>query len=1010
MKKKTLIISALVLCTISLLIGPGMALPTETQTAIINRVVSTTINDEYPTFSKIAMIPEQNYPFNVHIEGDQPGEFTYVNYENDTIGTPYNTIDEKGYPTSLGTLKRWDNDFVANPWDVEWLHLSNNELESGESATYNVSLSSLPLGALGPGVPTEFDSLMASDYLELELIATNPGLYVLYFDSETTLSSVHLISSSGNEIDTVLSSLPSVSASDGDPIRKFLTFFGDTSGSYRLFFRSNTRYITFELDSIPLTSEIEFGDRIIYKDEDYENIDPAVLQGTGVYFPVHYYSFPVSAGDYLRLNFAQVWGTPIVKLISPTLTGYEFSAIDVSGQDSFKRFSYTGTAYIVVLHNNYFKWQYPYAITNVPLYYKFGVYDEGVPTYSYELGTNEVFSVDPFVQNAIIEFNVTEPTSMHLNYSIHQGGVGAYDPDSDFFLVRNDTGYFSIDYLLILSGNPNDFYYDLVPGIYQLFIHSTSTLQNDMIEFQSEILSRTEVAHKSHTKEDDTLLKSDTSQMESSYFYEEDTFSVMYPSTVPFSYDDSVGFGYNISLYPTDNPQIFNRAMPTSEIQVWLWNGTAYVNQTYNQNALDLFIDGDANNYPAYFGAVRPFNKIGVNLQSFSSSMDFTWQYLDDDANNDWEDLDILFDGTNATGSTLSQSGIISFDFDFALTELNYVNDPDWGDEMPNVNKEMFWFRLDCAVDSPASIPAISGYSSSNPPVKLYQYTQLWVDLKSEIHLESNYDNRTYLQVGGTEDETLLTNSFSDFDSESFEIAFGGGDGIFGTGDAIISYWPYEVYERDYSQEGITIYVPITQAVNFRIATFDDVDHYLYADYSSIGSTPANLTLFNFTSYDTYGYSGSFNASDYDGVVLSVEGEMYDWYQFIYQSDNTANSITTRLLFDNVWTDIDTLAKANVYNGLFVGSSSNNSAELGIAPSTFKLVFEANAFNTSELVEFRLNIASYGIQLLTPNLTLVESTVATGVPSWVLPTSIGGGVAIIAIVGGVVVYKKKHPL
>ena len=1000
MKKKTILTSIFVLYTILLLLGPGVSLPAETQSAILNNSVSTTFGDDYPNFSKIAMKPEKNFPFNVHVEGNQPGVFSYVDFENTIIpGGDFSTTNEKGYPTSLGTLEQWSNNPVDNPWDIEWLHISNDDLESGESASYNITLSSLPLGSLSPGVATEYDTLVCSDYRELELIVDTLGLYVLYFDSETTLSSLHLISANGTQIEIVEGNLPAVS-DDGIPVRKFLTFMADTAGSYRMFFKTDTRYITFELDEISLTSEIEIGERIIYQDEEYENIDPKSLQDSATYFPIQYYSFPVSARDYLRINFAKVWGDPIIQLISPTPTGYDFSSLaDIAGQDSFQRFSYSGIAYIAVLHNMYFNWQLPYAVTKEPLYYKFGVYDEGIPTYPYELGTSEVFDVDPIAQSAIIEFNLTEPTSIHLNYSIHQGGAGVYAPGDDFYLVQNDTGFNSIN--SIASGSINDRYYDLVPGIYQIFIHSTSSLQTDVIEFQSKILTRDGAHHKSFTKLDDELMKSDTTQMESSYFYGTDTYSTLYPSTIPFSYDDSIGFGYNISLDPTDNPSIFKREMPTSEIQVWLWNGTEYINQTYNPNALNLFINGSATAHNAYFGAVRQFDKIQFNLHNLSSSLNYTWQYLDDDFNNDWEDLNILTDGTNATGSTLSQSGLISFEF--PSNELNYVNDPDWGGNMPDVNKSMYWFRLECNEDEPTSIPAISGYSAT-PPVQMYRYTELTVEMKSEINLVSKFDDMTQYQEEN-HDNTLDITSFSGLDSLSYYCHQGGENGLFGTGDAIMSIWPYEVYEHDFY---LGTQVKIAQNVNFRIATFDDVGRYIYLNYPSIGSNPTNLTALNFSTYNTYGYSGSFNESNFDGVVLSVEGELYDWYQFIFLSNNTVNPINAKLFFNNVWTDNTGPAKPNTY-ALF-DSHSNDSAELGIGPSQFKFVFVAQADNSSELVTYRLNIASYGVQVLSPNLSLIPSNFETGVPSWVLPASIGGGITIIAIVGGRVIYKKKHPV
>ena len=1005
MKTKTILTYLFVLGTISMLIRPISAVPSTYPTPIENSSVSTSFDSDHPSYSKIAMVPSRNYPFNVHVEGDLPGDFTYMNY----LGTPttsYTTVDEKGYPTSLGSLENWDNNPVENPWNMKWLNISNDDLPAGETASYNISLSSMPLGTLSVDTVTEFDTRVASTYLELDLIVEAPGLYILYVDSETTLSSIYIINPNGTDLNdgATLASLPAASYSNSMPIRQFSAFMADSAGTYKLFCKSNTRYVTFELKATPVTSEIQIGERIIYKDEDYENIDPASLTGSTTYFPIQLYSFPVTAGDYLRLNFAQIWGSPGVGLLMPSPTGYVPStSLTTGGIDSFQRISYSGTAYVAVLHPLYFTWS-DNGVTKEPLYYKFGVYDEGIPRYNYTLGTNEVYKIDPMQQKAILKFNVSEPTSILLNWTVHQKGTGTtFAPNGDIFLVSNETGFSVVSSFDNLGSTY--YQYNLVPGNYQIFLHSTSTLQSDVIEFETQILARNGVSHKSFSKEDNELVHSETTQMESSYFFDDGTYSTHYPSSIPFSYDDSIDFGYNVSLYPSDNPTIFNRVMPTDEIQVWLYNGTEYINQTYNPDALDLFVNGSANSHFAYFGAIRPFNKIEMDLQNISSSMNYTWEYLDDSFA--WEDLALIEDGTNATGSTLGQSGLISFEF--AVGDLGDTANPDGGGGVPNVNKSMYWFRIACNDDNPTSIPAISGFSIAAPPVQMTRYARLNTQLTVETNFISNFDDSTLVNVQPEATDTLDINTFSEFDDEIYSVGAGG---LYGSGDALISLWFYQLREYDYN---LSAFIPLdpSLAVNYRVATYDDNIKYKYQSYGSSESNPINLNALNYTTYNSFGYSGSFNGTLYDGVILTVEeGEMYDWYQFILQSQN-CTSPTVNLMFDNIWVDNLGPASPTGWTNLYalLSGANNNSVERGIGPSSFRVKIDATAAFATELIRFKLNIATYRIQVLQPNVTLAPIPEGVSkVPSWVLPTSIGGGVAIIAIIGGVVIYKKKNPI
>ncbi|WP_371806005.1 hypothetical protein [Candidatus Lokiarchaeum ossiferum] len=992
MKTKKIITYAFVLCVISMLMGPGAALPAATQSTIINNTESVSIDSEFPTNTKIAMLPEKNYPFNVHVEGDNSGIFDYIDFEG-TIDRTFTTTNQMGYPTSLGTLNPWVGDAVENPWDIEWLDISCPDLVDGESVNYNITLSTSPLGSLSVGAKTEFDTRIMSDYRELELIVGTPGFYILYYEADTTLSSPHLIDKNQTEVGfTAENLLPLISdgMGGGTTIRKFAYFWADYTGSFTLFFKTTTRYVTFELVGITDITALDIGDRVIYQDSSSEEIDPSTLMAESAYFPIQLYSFPVSTGQYLRFNYAEIWGTPMSFLLLPSINGYQMGTIATDGTDSFIPINGEGTAYFAVLHNQYFN-----MLWNSPLYYKFAVYDDGIPVYELPFENNTVYTVDPLQQKAILEFDVNETTSIHMNYTIHQGG-STYTPANDFYLVDSEKGYTTIGPLM--GSLSSGYYYDLVPGHYRLILHSTSLLQKDVIEFQTKIIPRTELTSVSHPKTNDVRNKFQTIGFESTPFDEE----IYYPHTFNFSYNDNVKFGYNVSIYPEENSQFFNQELDYSEVQMWFYNGSEYLNQTMNPNPVDLFYNGSTAGNEAYFGFDRPITKMSFNLLNVSSSMNYTWEYCD--GYNSYAPLDYVVDGTNATGSTLGQSGTIHFDYDPG--DLSPQSNPDGSGGVLSVGKSIYWFRLRCSEPSPSSIPAINGYSVANPAVKYTKYSEITVEYTAELDFVSKYDNLTRVQYGTQVSDAIGTNPYlSGPNSNNHPV----GNGLFGTGDALLLFWP-TVYEYDWVEDDV---FPSSIPVNLRVGIYDENSRYKTTVYSSaIGTDVIDLTDLNFTTYNSYGLSRSYNETLYDGEIISVEGNLYDWYQFIFETGNTDTPISAALLFDNVWINNVGVVKNNyiALSSLF-SSELNDSIELGIGPSQFKIMFTANADNSSESVDYQLNIISFGVQLLTPNMTIVSETAGTtGVPKWVLPVSIGGGVAIIAIIGGVVVYKKKNPI
>ena len=232
---------------------------------------------------------------------------------------------------------------------------------------------------------------------------------------------------------------------------------------------------------------------------------------------------------------------------------------------------------------------------------------------------------------------------------------------------------------------------------------------------------------------------------------------------------------------------------------------------------------------------------------------------------------------------------------------------------------------------------------------------------------------------------------------------------MYGAGKAQWVIRAYDVYDNTYDwTTDDDIKIPIQQNLVFRVATFDSTQKYKHEAYGAVGSNPINLGNLNYSTYNIFGHSGAYNFTFHDGVVLSVDGDMYDWYQFILQSQNSTTPISVSLIFDNVWTSNAVPSMANIIS--LMSGNHNDSRELGIAPANFKIKIDIDELTSTELIRYKLNVASYNIQVLTPNATFVPPFESTGVPSWVLPVSIGGGVTIIAIIGGIAIYKKKNPI
>ena len=341
---------------------------TETMKEII--VQDTGKNDSY---NRIGLISQRNSFSDVRVDGTQPGKFTFVDTDNSTIGTPITCEDHRSYPYNIGNINYLSNNRVMDPWDrIDWMHIDNVDPIEGSSAHYNISLKTNNLGDLDEDSQREYQITNINvEIYELHLNILSSGMYILNYDNDV-LNSYWIMSDNNVQINRLVGDLPTVSS--GEPIGQYITFFAADPGDYRMYFSANAKHVTFNLKHIGTTEKLKYGDRVIYRDEKSDNVDPANILGSTNGLPIQLYSFDVSAGDFLQHNFGLIWGSGSgekIRLLLPSPSGYQFQTINTADINDFTFVPYSGKAYLMVINQNYYDWTWGGVPIKNLLYYTF---------------------------------------------------------------------------------------------------------------------------------------------------------------------------------------------------------------------------------------------------------------------------------------------------------------------------------------------------------------------------------------------------------------------------------------------------------------------------------------------------------------------------------------------------------------------------------------------------------------------------------------------------------------
>ncbi len=559
MTKKTYFAMILMCLTLGSIIFPNVAIADgESEdgftTSLDYTIEGTLANND--TYRRVAIIPERNAYSNIIVSGDAPAYFDVVDNNNGTIIGPAQCGDVVGYPYNLGQFTYSPYSRVEDPWDkANWLYTNDTENEAVVE-NFTVSLSSNILGSLGVGAVTQFEvEFPGLQWMELHLTIKSEGFYMLYFDNDQVWSNYKLLSPERNSVSAIWDTLPDVDGS-GTDIREFIAFSADAAGDYVLYFTGSKRYVIFELEKIGVTQTIGFDDEVIFRDETYTGADPDKLYGPtdGPY--IHLYEFEVEAGSYLKHNFDLIWGAvgfPHVRLILPSPTGNIISkGIDMNFDDDFTQIKYSGKAYLLVLHNNYFDWGiYNDVPRNILLYYKFGI--EEITNYvDYTLGESQLFKIDPNPGLTFIRMTTNE-TKFALFSADRAVGTPAFDmiddgSDDAFSFVDEVDGILPVKCLALTNGY---YLYRFNPGTYFATIgFSGGSVNAEFLNLTSTLLDESSsLDPKSLTKENPAWSKADQNEIT---FGVSETFCD--PQVFPFSWDGTIReLISNITLFRDDN-------------------------------------------------------------------------------------------------------------------------------------------------------------------------------------------------------------------------------------------------------------------------------------------------------------------------------------------------------------------------------------------------------------------------------------------------------------------------
>jgi hypothetical protein len=946
----------------------------------------------------IAYVTPTNTFGELSVTGTDMGNFKEVSRSGAQVFSRTRNEGEE-YPYTLETKGLISMNSSVDPWNVNWLNTTKTN-QTASTSNFTYSLNAYALNPLSLNTATDYYiEYLTSRVYEVTMNLPGTGVYLFTYNSELSITSTTstLISPDNIAINLYQANSPTSNPSGAYAINKNLMFVAPKSGDYAFYFVSNVHNVNFNVKQISETGSLNIanGDSKSYKEKS-DNIAADTMLSSSNYV-VHVYGIDVKAFEpfyYTYMDSMYNAGTanaPDVYLATPGEFQYNITSINSSPANKLAGSGFTGKAFLIIIHNNYFVWSGSVAQRSL-LSYQCSV--GSIPVQYYGIGNITQFSVDPKIGFKSIKISIGNETGFTINATRNPGATTT--AISSITRLDPESGYISQP---AIQSNSPFYMYDVLPGTYEItLIHSLGTVDNEYLKLESTNVTMGPAGHVSYSYTKTITTQGDGTIASSSNPAKQWTSTgstIMNPVMMPFSYNNNLNLGVNVSLYKSDNPALFNQVLGDYEIWVYNVSGSAYVNAANLDEAFTLINPANPTGTYLYIGSPHKFDRVSFALSTVANGT-FNWQYMTSGTTGNT--LSIATD-TTLTTNRLGQNGMITFDpASISKNQITFGS---------TTTRSMYWIRLTCT-GTPTAIPAVSSMKNN---IVLYRYIAInALNGYLSIDLNSGYQSGTKFEW--TTDTAVDPGALSGLTESVYDI-YTSTDNLIGTGSGSLVYWPTTVSITDYSMGTTGTVVPVNVTLNFRISINDINGRYIAAEYGRPQLPSVNYySQINWSTYTNYNQTYEFNSTNYYGYILHVNAsQMYDWYQFMVKSNNT-NYIYLTALYANPWIKN---GYQTVSSALLMNNETNNAmcySECGIGVNDFWLLLESDSISTSpDIVTINLNVAEYQVPILKIEANALREFVSPsgGIPSWVLPVSITAGVVVVAGIG-FFFYKKKHPI
>ncbi|MHA1610847.1 MAG: hypothetical protein ACTSYU_02245 [Promethearchaeota archaeon] len=433
------------------------------------------------------------------------------------------------------------------------------------------------------------------------------------------------------------------------------------------------------------------------------------------------------------------------------------------------------------------------------------------------------------------------------------------------------------------------------------------------------------------------------------------------------------------------SPDILIDSSPSTAIQMldaeW---GAHYLTRFYNFDGFSLYelLPGTYYTEMYHSGNFPAINDEFVRLQSFIINLTANVSTIDQ-----WMDATYA-DSVNGSVNINPSSKTL-------------ISSPLWNPDLASgsmMTPNMFTFTYDNSLLMKVNITLLR---EDNPGIS---NLSLRYSFDGKFYLRSKHNGLSTVssqvinvgtqQLSASQNETITMEEY---------VRLNGYATLVGEGEGLLWFCPSNVEINNG-----TDWLNYNETLNFRVCMVNQNPNIPTWDIGEVELlTIPYSSNFNFTEID-YGFSSTYNDSQIRGVFIPLDNpQIFDWWQFIFHTNLSVNGFAfIYILMDNPWQYEYGPAYPNLITLVPGLSQPDYFIEYGVAVDAFGLFIQLYDPDSDNII-IELEISKMNCTILySPGISDdYQSDLG-----WILPASIGGGVAIIVVIGGIILYKKRHPI